>query len=254
MSRRPVHLLLSAVGYLGFTTAFAWTVVFLAGVVVHRTVDGPVHTSAPWAVTADLALLLLFAAQHSVMARRPVKARLRRWVPEALERTTYVLAADACLVLLLALWQPWGEQVWSVHGIGAVALWSLCAAGWLLAGASTFAVDHLELFGLRQAGWAGPRDAGATSSLSVRGLHALVRHPLMTGIVLAFWATPRMSASHLLFALASTAYVAVGIAFEEHDLRRTFGVAYDDYAAAVPALVPRPRTWRLRQARPRVSR
>lgn len=236
MSRRPAHLILAAAGWLGFHAVLAWTVLFLAGVVVPRTIDGPTRTSTPRAIAVDLALLLIFAVQHSVMARRPVKAWLRHRVPEALERTTYVLATDLCLLLLLALWQPWGQQVWSVHGPAAVVLWTLCGLGWTLASVSTFAVDHLELIGLRQAGWARPRHTG--DDLQERGLHALVRHPLMTGLLLAFWATPRMSTSHLLFAVASTGYVAAGIAFEERDLRRTFGSAYDDYAARVPALVP----------------
>jgi protein-S-isoprenylcysteine O-methyltransferase Ste14 len=232
-----VPLLLSAVGYVGFVVVTVWTMVFLADVVVPRTVDGPVRTSTPVAVALDLTILLLFAVQHSVMARRGVKAWLRRRVPAALERTTYVLATDLCLVLLLLLWQPWGGQVWHVHGAPAVALWSLCATGWVLAIASTFAVDHLELTGLRQAGWAAPRD-GIQDGLQVGGLHAWVRHPLMTGLLVAFWATPDMGASHLLFALASSGYIAVGVMFEERDLRRTFGESYEEYAARVPALLP----------------
>lgn len=251
MSRRPAYLFLSAAGYLGFTAVFAWTVLFLAGVVIPRTVDGPARVGIPWAITIDLALVVLFAVQHSVMARRRVKAWLRRWVPAALERTSYVLATNLCLVLLLVLWQPWGGQVWAVEGPAAVALWTLCAAGWLLADVSTFAVDHLELLGLRQAGWAGP---STTDGLHEGGLHAVVRHPLMTGLLLAFWSTPRMSPSHLLFAAAATGYVAVGLAFEERDLRRTFGRAYDDYAARVPALVPGPRMRPVRPMGRRVSR
>ena len=187
----------------------------------------------------DLALLLLFAVQHSVMARRSVKVWLRRRIPASLERTSYVLATDICLVLVLVFWQPWGGQIWDIHGAASMVLWLLCAAGWLLAIASTFAVDHLELTGLRQAGWAAPRTAAATTELHVGGLHAIVRHPLMTGLLLAFWATPHMGASHLLFAVASTAYIAVGIRFEERDLRRSFGASYDAYAAHVPALLPR---------------
>jgi protein-S-isoprenylcysteine O-methyltransferase Ste14 len=237
MSRRPTQLALSAVAWVGFLAITAWTIAFLAGVLVPRTIDGPVRTTAPRAVVVDLALLLLFALQHSVMARRPVKAWLGRRIPAALERTTYVLATDVCLVLLLAFWEPWGGRVWPVGGPAGVLLWALYAAGWLLAIVSTYAVDHLGLVGLRQAGWAAPRDAGE-DALQVGGLHAVVRHPLMTGLLLAFWATPRMSASHLLFAAASTGYVAVGIAFEERDLRRTFGSVYDAYAARVPALVP----------------
>jgi protein-S-isoprenylcysteine O-methyltransferase Ste14 len=197
------------------------------------------------AVAVDLALLLLFAVQHSVMARQQVKGWMRRRIPAALERTTYVLATNVCLALLFLLWQPFGGQVWRVDGAAAVVLWSLFAAGWALAIASTFAVDHLELFGLRQAGWLRP--VSPASGLKVDGLQAFVRHPLMSGLVLAFWATPRMGASHLLFAAASTGYIAIGLVFEERDLRRTFGAAYDEYAARVPSLVPSLRVLRRRE-------
>lgn len=238
MHRNPIFLALSAAAWAGFVVVTLWTIAFLADVVVPVTVDGPPRTNAAVAVTADLALLLLFAGQHSVMARSQVKASLRRRVPAALERTTYVLATDTCLALLLALWQPWGDWVWHVRGPAGTVLWSLCAVGWVLAISATFAVDHPELTGLRQAGWLAPREAATTSTLTVDGLHAIVRHPLMTGLVLAFWATPHMGASHLLFAVTATAYIVVGIRFEERDLRRTFGATYAAYAERVPALVP----------------
>lgn len=238
MSRRHAHLALSAAGWAAFLAVMVWTMLFLAGEVVPRTVDGPGRTPTAGAVAVDAALLLLFAVQHSVMARRQVKSWLRRRIPADLERTTYVLCTNLCLGLLLLLWQPWGGQIWHVGGPVAIVLWSLCAAGWLLAIVSTFAVDHLELMGLRQTGWTGLRGAETAPRLHVGGLHAVVRHPLMTGLLLAFWATPRMGASHLFYALATTGYVAVGIAFEERDLRRTFGDEYDAYAARVPALVP----------------
>jgi protein-S-isoprenylcysteine O-methyltransferase Ste14 len=239
MFRRRAQLLVSAAAWLAFVVITVWTMAFLAGVVVPRTVDGPHRTTTARAIAVDLALLLLFAVQHSVMARRRVKSWLGRWIPAAIERTSYVLATDICLAVLLVLWQPWGGQIWQGEGPTSVIAWSLFAVGWALALCSTFAVDHLELVGLRQAGWAAARDPGQTADLDVGGLYAVVRHPLMTGLVLAFWATPRMGASHLLFALAATGYIAVGIRFEERDLRSTFGAAYDDYAARVPALVPR---------------
>jgi protein-S-isoprenylcysteine O-methyltransferase Ste14 len=239
MKRSPVVLVLSAVAWVGFNVVMLWMVAFLADVVVARTVAGPARTGTGLAVTVDLALLLLFAGQHSVMARPTVKSLLRRWIPAALERTTYVLATDVCLALLLALWQPFGGQVWHVGGPAAVVLWSLFAAGWLLAFAATYAVDHFELTGLRQGGWLRSREAAAATELEVGGMYAVVRHPLMTGLILAFWATPHMSASHLLFAVAATTYIAIGIRFEERDLRGTFGEAYDVYAARVPAVLPR---------------
>jgi protein-S-isoprenylcysteine O-methyltransferase Ste14 len=236
--RSPASLALSAVAWAGFNAVMVWTVAFLAGVVVPRSVDGPARGSAAVAVAVDLTLLLLFAVQHSVMARRGVKAWLRRRVPARLERTAYVLATDLCLVLLLALWRPFGGDLWRVHGPASAVLWVLFGAGWLLAVAATYAVDHLELTGLRQAGWAPPRPPAAAGGLQVGGLYAVVRHPLMTGLLLAFWATPHMGAAHLLFAVASTAYVAIGVRYEERDLRRTFGTEYDAYAARVPAVLP----------------
>jgi methanethiol S-methyltransferase len=250
MSRRPLPLVLSAAAWLGFIVVMVWTAAFLAGVVVHRTVDGPPRTNTVDAVTVDLALLLLFAVQHTVMARRSVKSWLGRRIPAELERTSYVLATDLCLALLLVLWQPWGGQVWHLRGAAAVGVWLIFGSGWVLATAAMSAVDYLELVGLRQVGWAGPRDAGLASELCVGGLYAVVRHPLMTGLLLAFWATPRMGASHLLFALAETGYIAVGIRFEERDLRNTFGAAYDEYTARVPALVPRPLRPLSRRRRP----
>ncbi|MBZ5738861.1 methyltransferase family protein [Nocardioides mangrovi] len=224
---------LRVLGWLGFNAVMVWAVLFLADVVVPRTVDGPHRTSTAVAVTTDLALLLLFALQHSLMARASVKAALGRWIPASLERTVFVLATDVCLALLLLLWQPFGGDVWRVGGVAAVVLWALCGAGWILAVAATYAVDHLELTGLRQPGPAG--------ELEVGGMYAVVRHPLMTGLLLAFWATPHLGASHLLFAAAATGYIAIGVRFEERDLRRTFGPAYDAYAARVPAVVPWPR-------------
>ena len=199
----------------------------------------PPRTNTAVAVTTDLSLLLLFAVQHSVMARARIKALLRRQIPAALERTAFVVATDICLIVLLVLWQPWGGQVWHIEGPASLVLWSLCAGGWVLAIAATFAVDHLELTGLRQAGWAGPRRSASGNGLKTGALHAIMRHPLMTGLVLAFWATPHMGASHLMFAVAATGYIAIGIRFEERDLRRTFGAAYDAYAVCVPALLPR---------------
>lgn len=191
MSSRRASLFLSALAWVGFVVVVLWTACFLAGVGVPRTVDGPARTTTALAVTVDLGLLGLFAVQHSVMARRAFKHWLHQWIPESLERTTFVLATNACFVVLLTMWQGWEGEVWDVTGPAAVVLWLLCAAGWLLAVTATFAVDHLELTGMRQAGWASRRSSTPVAELQTLGLHAVVRHPLMTGLVLAFWATRR---------------------------------------------------------------
>ena len=146
---------------------------------------------------------------------------------------------------LFALWQPFGPPALVRRTASPPSPSGCCTPpGGRWPSRSTFAVDHLELVGLRQAGWGARRDESAAAALETGGLHAVVRHPLMTGLLVTFWATPHLGASHLLFALASTGYVAVGVAFEERDLRRTFGVAYDEYAACVPAVVPGLRTRR----------
>ncbi|GGL31578.1 membrane protein [Phycicoccus endophyticus] len=224
---------------MGFMVVTVWTMAFLADTVVPRTVAGVPRVSSAAAVATDLALLLVFAVQHSVMARRRFKTWLRLRVPAPLERALYVLATDVVLAVLLVLWQPFGGQVWRVDGIFAVALWALYAGGWAWSIGATFAVDHLALVGLRQAGWGARSSSDAPEGLQVRGLHAIVRHPLMTGLIVCVWATPSMGASHLLYAAGASAYIAVGIRFEERDLRRTFGAAYDDYASLVGAVLPR---------------
>ena len=204
------------------------------------------RATAGLAVATDVALLLLFALQHTVMARRPVKRALERLLPRELERTAFVLATVACLALLLVLWQPLGGWVWHVDGPWALVLWVGFVAGWVLTVVSTFLVDHLEFVGLRQTWWTGTADALAPPPFVSGGLYAIVRHPMMVGLLVAFWCTPRMSVGHLLFAVAATAYIAVGTRFEERDLRREVGPAYDRYAERVPSLVP---GWRRRSTR-----
>lgn len=238
MTRKPALLVLSALGWLGFNAVTVWTVGFLADALVPRTVDGAHRVGLALAITTDLGLLLLFAVQHSLKARPFLKAAMRRIMPQELERTAYVLATDVCLIILLLLWQPFGGPVWSVAGWAAGLLWVLCGAGWGVAVAATWAVDHFELTGLRQAGWLRPQPPVDPIGLRLEGMYAVVRHPLMSGLILAFWATPRMGAAHLLFAAAATGYVLIGIRFEERDLRRAFGPDYDNYAARVPSLVP----------------
>jgi methanethiol S-methyltransferase len=218
--------------YAAFLAAFLYTIGFLAGAVVPKGVDdGTVHPA--WqAVLVDLALLGLFAVQHSVMARPWFKKRWTRIVPSAAERSTYVLAATAVLILLLWLWQPWPATVWSVGpGWARVVLWALYLFGWAFLVLSTFALGHFDLFGVR----ARRADPGFREPW----LYRLIRHPIMVGFLIAFWATPDMSAGRLLFAAASTAYIMVGVRFEEHDLKRQLGAPYQDYVARVPRFVPR---------------
>jgi methanethiol S-methyltransferase len=219
----------SALAYAAFLAVSLWGVAFLADRGPLPTVDATRSGPAWSAVLIDLGLWLLFGLQHSVLARGPVKRWLSRVVPERAERSTYVLTTGLALGLLFWQWQPLPATVWQVHGPSAGLLWILYGAGWAIAVAATFMIDHWEFLGLRPAG---------PSSVSRRWLYSWVRHPMMVGLLVAFWATPVMTAGHLLFALAASGYIAVGVHFEERDLRRHFGPAYDDYARDVPRLVP----------------
>ncbi|HXY44210.1 MAG TPA: NnrU family protein [Acidimicrobiales bacterium] len=248
---RLLALLYAVLAYAGFLAAVAWAVAFLADWQLPRGIDHGARHSVPTAVIIDLALLLLFAVQHSVMARTGFKRWLGRFLPEPMERSTYVLAASAVLLLLFWQWQAVTTPVWDVHdAAGSGAIWSVYALGWLIAIGSTFMIDHFDFFGLRRAYRYSRQERATPMRFVERWLYGWVRHPLMLGLLLAFWATPHMTAGHLLFAVSAFAYIAVGVRFEEHDLERELGDVYRDYAERVPALLPlcRPTSWRRSEA------
>jgi protein-S-isoprenylcysteine O-methyltransferase Ste14 len=238
--RRVMVLAYGAVAYLLFLAAFVYTIGFLAGVGVPKGIDdGPIGPTA-LAVLVDCGLLGLFAVQHSIMARPWFKRWWTRFVPPSIERSTFVLAATLVLILLLWQWRPLPAEVWVVEGGWAAgALWALYALGWLTVVGSTFAIDHFDLFGLRQvAARAGGRTYDGPG-FRQPWLYRLVRHPIMVGFLIAFWAAPQMSAGRLLFALLGTGYIVVAVRFEEHDLRSIHGAVYERYAGQVPRFVPR---------------
>jgi methanethiol S-methyltransferase len=226
--------------YLVFAATFAYLILFSADLVVPKTIDsgaaGPVGT----AIAVDLVLLGIFALQHSIMARRGFKRWWTRIVPKAVERSTYVLAASLALALVAWQWQPIPEPVvWDVeNGVGATAMWTVFWLGWALVLISSFLIDHFELFGLRQA--ASPLLGERVGDAEFRTplLYRYVRHPLYFGLVLAFWSVPTMTAGHLLFSAGATAYILVGIWFEERDLIHQFGEAYVRYRNEVGMLLP----------------
>ena len=230
----------AAAAYLLFLAVLGYAVGFFAGVGVPKGIDQGPRPAVPAAVATDLLLLLLFAVQHTVMARPWFKRRWASVVPEPAERASFVLAASLVLALVFWLWGPGGGTVWSVPGAGAVALWAVYAAGWAIAVSSTFLISHSDLFGLRQAWLHARRARYRPPPFTERGLYQLIRHPLMAGFLLVFWAAPVMTAGHLLFAATATGYILAGITFEEHDLLRSLGGTYAAYRAYVPALIPRP--------------
>lgn len=226
--------------YLVFLVAFCYAVVFVGGIVVPRTVDHGID-GTPWdlALVINTALLGLFAVQHSVMARPAFKRWWTRFVPHEMERSTYVLLASLVLLLLYWQWRTMPGMIWQVDQPAIrVLLWTLFAAGWTTVLAATFMIDHFELFGLRQvfAAWRGssPRRTGFRATL----LYRLVRHPLMLGFLIAFWATPVMTVGHLVFAIGTTGYILMALQLEERDLIAELGDSYRDYRKQVPMLVP----------------
>ena len=235
-----IILVYAVVVYLLFLVVLGYAAGFFAGFGVPKGIDQGSRAAVPVAVAVDLFLLLLFAVQHTVMARPWFKRRWTRIVPGPAERASFVLAASLVLALLFWLWRPVGGTIWSLPGAGAGALWAVYAAGWAIAVSSIFLVSHSDLFGLRQA-WLHARHVRySPPPFTERGIYGQIRHPLMAGFVVIFWSAPVMTAGHLLFAVAATGYILVGIAFEEHDLIQGLGGTYAAYRARVPALIPRP--------------
>lgn len=216
---------------------------FSGNLLVPRSVD--VGVGAPWvqALATDLLLLTLFGIQHSVMARRGFKRWWTRVVPPAVERSTYVLATCAVLALMFRFWVPIeAPLVWQVeHRAGVALLWSLFGLGWLVALVSTFLISHFELFGLQQVSAPLRRRAVPEAGFRAPLLYRYVRHPLYAGLLISLWAVPVMTAGRLLFALGLSAYILIGIAFEERDLLRQFGERYRRYREQVGMLIPRAR-------------
>ncbi len=228
------------IAYVIFLATFIYAVGFVGDIGVPRGLDSPATSPAGNALLIDLALLALFAVQHSVMARKGFKAWWTRIVPPVVERSIYVLASSLVLGALCWHWQPIEGVVWSVKDPAAViAIQTVFWLGWGILLLATFLINHFELFGLRQvfAQLMGARIP--EQEFRTPFLYKHVRHPIYTGFVLSFWATPEMTLGHLLFAAGGTGYILVGAWFEERDLIAHFGDRYRDYREQVGMLFPR---------------
>ena len=228
--------------YLIFMGTTLYTIGFVGNLYTPKSIDTGRVVAPLGAAAIDAALLAVFTLQHSVMARPAFKQWWARIIPRAIERSTYVLLASLALLLLYWQWRPLPTIVWNVSNpVGRGLLLALYGVGWALVLLSTFLIDHSELFGLRQvyARWR-DRDDGAPI-FKTPMLYRLVRHPMMVGFLIAFWATPQMSVGHVLFSVAMTAYIVVGIHFEERDLLAYYGETYRCYQSRVRMLLPFPK-------------
>jgi protein-S-isoprenylcysteine O-methyltransferase Ste14 len=238
---RAATFVFALIAYAVFFATFLYLICFVgnfpfAPVTVDRGPEAPVAA----AVVINAALIALFGVQHSVMARQGFKRAWTRIVPPPAERSVYVLVASLTLIILFTMWRPIAGTVWDARGTALeLPLWILFFAGWGIVLVSTFLLNHFELFGLQQA-WFNLRGRTAAEPQMRQPLfYRYVRHPLYSGFFLAFWATPLMSAGHLLLAAGLSVYMLIAIRYEERDLIDLYGKDYEDYRQTAGMLTPR---------------
>lgn len=237
--KRILFFVYGTLCYLIFLATFLYAVGFIGNFGVPTTLDGDRRGPLGISLAINVGLLTLFAVQHSVMARKWFKDWWTKIVPKPIERATYVLFSSVALILLFTFWRPLGVVIWSIEDPAArFVLRALFAFGWGLVLFSTFLINHFDLFGLRQVWRYLKGQPESAMRFGTPGPYRLVRHPLYVGWLFAFWMTPVMTLAHLLFSLATTAYILLAIQFEERDLVREHGEAYEDYKRSVPMLIP----------------
>lgn len=236
---RILALSYGLVAYAAFFVTILYAIGFVGNVVVAKSIDSGAEAPVAEALLVNIGLLALFAIQHSVMARPAFKAWWTTIVPRSVERSTFVLVSSLILLFMFWQWRPMTGIVWHVQNpIGSVALHALFWLGWAQVFLSTFLIDHFDLFGLRQVYLFFQGRQYVYPTFRVRALYKYVRHPLLLGFIVAFWATPSMTVGHLFFAAATTAYMLLAIPLEERDLAQFHGQAYEDYRGRVPKLLP----------------
>jgi protein-S-isoprenylcysteine O-methyltransferase Ste14 len=237
--KRSLTIGYGAICYTVFLAAFLYAIGFVGNIVVPRSVDNGIDASIGEAIVVNVLLLGVFAVQHSVMARPGFKRKWTGFVPPAIERSTYVLLASLALVLLYWQWRTMPAVIWDVQWTaGGAGLWILFWLGWSTVLSSTFMINHFDLFGLRQVYLAWRGEPYNNLPFRTTLLYRVVRHPIMLGFIVAFWAAPTMTAGHLLFATATTGYILIAVQLEEHDLVAALGDRYREYRRRVPMLIP----------------
>ena len=252
--RRIICFVYGMTCYTIFFATFLYLIAFLANFMVPKGIDTGVPIATVPAALIDLGLIALFGFQHSVMARPAFKKRLVTFLPESVERSTFVLAASLVLIILFWQWRPLPQAVWFIQSpVWQASLWALMLAGFGIVLLSTFIIDHFDLFGLRQV-WLGLFSRTYQHpSFRVTYFYKFIRHPIYFGLLLGFWCTPRMTLGHLLLATGMSVYILIGIHFEERDLEMFIGEDYRRYKQRVPMLIPLGKPHETIKERPRIA-
>lgn len=239
---RVLAFVYGVVSYVIFFVTFLYAIGFVGNLIVPKSIDSGEPALVSQALLINVLLLGLFAIQHSVMARPAFKRWWTRFVPQPVERSTYVLLASLALILLFWQWRPLTDIVWNVENpVGRNILWALFFLGWVTVLVGTCLINHFDLFGLRQVYLYQRGEEYTNLTFRTPFLYKIVRHPIMLGFIIAFWSTPHMTSGHLMFALVTTAYIVIAIQLEERDILSMHGTAYEEYRKQVSMLLPIPK-------------
>jgi protein-S-isoprenylcysteine O-methyltransferase Ste14 len=239
---RVLAFVYGVVSYVIFFVTFLYAIGFVGNFIVPKSIDSGEPALFSQALLINVLLLGLFAIQHSVMARPAFKGWWTRFVPQPVERSTYVLLASLALILLFWQWRPMTDVVWNVENpVGRYILWAIFFLGWVTVLVGTCLINHFDLFGLRQVYLYQRGEEYTNLTFRTPFLYKIVRHPIMLGFIIAFWATPTMTIGHLMFAIVTTAYIVIAIQLEERDILSIHGTAYEEYRKQVSMLLPIPK-------------
>jgi len=242
LGSRLAILAFGLIAYIAFFGTILYSIGFVGDFIVPKSINSGTPGPLIPSLLINGSLLVVFVVQHTIMARSRFKLWFTKFVPNAMERSTFVLLSSVILMATYWLWQPLPEMVWSVNNpITSNGLWVLFGLGWVLVFASTFMLSHFDLFGLRQITMNAAGKTYRPIEFRLVWLYKIVRHPLMLGFIVAFWATPQMSIGHLFFAIMTTGYIIFGTWIEERDLVSAFGESYIEYRQRVRGLIPLPK-------------